>query len=110
MHDVSFREGGVLAAQEARVLLVHEQAEMRAQPAMLVAQPLRERWVRAHQGLEGLAERRRVQRDVARAAREAAVGAVEKYAHMSTTNGSGQDRQQASENPGRGASEAARAR
>src|SRR6266545_5741657 len=93
MHDVSFREGSVLAAQEARVLLVHEQAEMRAQAAMLVAQPLRERWVSAHQGLEGLAQRRRVQRDLARAAGETAVGAVEKYAHMSMTNRRSHSRQ-----------------
>ena len=43
MHDVAVFERSVLAAEEARVLLVHEEAEMRAQPAMLVAHPLGER-------------------------------------------------------------------
>ncbi len=58
---------------------------------MLVAHPLRERWVRAHQRLERLAQRRGVERDIARSARESAVGAVEQYPHVSTTNGSGHD-------------------
>ena len=104
MHDVSIREGSVLATQEARVLLIHEQAEMRAQPAMLVTQPLREGGMRAHQRRERLAQRRRVERDVARSTGEAAVCAVEKYSHMSTTNGSGQLRHQPSEDDARAAS------
>ena len=76
VHDVPVSEGSVLATQEARVLLVHEQAEMRAQPAMLVAHPLGQRRMRLHQGLEGLAKRRCVQRHIARSAGEAAVRAV----------------------------------
>src|SRR2546425_13142706 len=47
--------------------------------------------MRAHQRLERLAQRRGVERDLARSARESAVGAVEQYPHTSTTNGSGQD-------------------
>ena len=69
-------EGGVLATQEARVLLIHEEAEVPAQPAMLVAHPLRERRVRADQCLERLAQRRGLKCDVAHSARETAVGAV----------------------------------
>ena len=88
MHDVAVTERSVFATEEARVLLVHEEAEVRPQPTMLVSQPLRQRRVSADQPLERLAERRRVQRHVARAAREAAVGAVKKYPHLSTTNGS----------------------
>src|SRR5437762_9854751 len=57
---------------------------------MLVAHPLGERGMRAHQRLERLAQGRGVERDVARSARESAVGAVKQYPHMSTTNGSGQ--------------------
>jgi len=91
VHDVSVREGSVLTTQEARVLLVHEEAEVRAEAAVLVAHPLRERRMRTHQRLERLAQRRGVKCDVARSARESAVGAVEQYPHLSTTNGSGQD-------------------
>src|SRR5258705_11585190 len=109
MNDVPISEPSVLAAQEARVLLVDEQAEVRAQPAMLVAHSLGQRWVRLHQCLKGLAERRCVERYVACPTREATVGAVKKYPHMSTTNGSGQDIQ-ASEDDGRDASAGARAR
>jgi hypothetical protein len=93
MHDVAVSERSVLATEEARILLVHEEAEMCAEPTVLVAHPLRERWMRAHQCLQGLTQRRGVERDVARSAREAAVSAVQKHSHMSTTNGSGQDRQ-----------------
>ena len=93
MHDVAIRESGVLATQEARVLLIHEETEMPAQPAMLVAHPLRERRVRADQCLERLAQRRRLECDIARSTRETAVRAVEKYSHMSTTNGRSQLRQ-----------------
>ena len=88
MHDVAVTERSVFATEEARVLLVHEEAEVRPQPTMLVPQPLRERWVSADQPLERLADCRRIQRHVARAAREAAVRAVKKYPHLSTTNGS----------------------
>ena len=90
MHDVSIREGSVLAAEEARVLLIHEEAEVRAEAAVLVAHPFRERGMRAHERLERLAQRRGVERDVTRSVSESAVGAVEKHSHMSTTNGSGQ--------------------
>ena len=41
MHDVPVRERSLLATQEARVLLIHKEAEVRAQPAVLIAQPLR---------------------------------------------------------------------
>jgi len=88
VHDVAVTERSVFATEEARVLLVHEEAEVRPQPTMLVPQPLRERRVSADQPLERLAKCRRVQRHVARAAREAAVRAVKKYPHLSTTNGS----------------------
>jgi len=91
MHDVSIREGSVLAPEETRVLLIHEEAEVRAQPAMLVAHPFSERRVRADELSERLAQRRGVECDVARSARETAVRAVEKDAHVSTTNGSCQD-------------------
>ena len=52
---------------------------------MLVAHPLGERGMRAHQRLERLAQGRGVERDVARSARESAVGAVKQYPHMSTS-------------------------
>jgi hypothetical protein len=92
VHDVPVTQRSVLAAEEARVLLVHEQTEVRAQPPMLVPQPLRQRRVSADQSLERFMERRRVERDVAHAAREAAVRAMKKYPHLSTTNGGLQDR------------------
>ena len=76
MHDVAIREGGVLATQEARVLLIHEEAQVRAQLAMLVTQTLGQRWVRADQRSERLPQCRRVERDIARTAREPAVRAV----------------------------------
>jgi len=93
VHDVAIREGGVLATKETRVLLIHEEAEVRAQLAMLVTQPLRERRMRGDQRRERLAQRRGIERDVTRSARETAVRAVEKYSHMSTTNGRSQLRQ-----------------
>ena len=92
MHDVSIREGSVLAAEEARVLLIHEEAEVRAEAAVLVAHPFRERGMRAHERLERLAQRRGVEHDVARSAGESAIGAVKQHPHMSTTNRSGHDR------------------
>ena len=76
MHDVAVSERSVLAAEEARVLLVHEEAEMRAQPTMLVTHPLRERRMRADERLERFTQRRGVERDVARSARETAIRAV----------------------------------
>ncbi len=76
MHDVAVLERSVLATEEARVFLVHEEAEVGAQPAMLVPQPLRERRMHAGELLERLPQRRGVKGDVARAACEAPVGAV----------------------------------
>ena len=104
MHDVPIREGSVLATQEARVLLIHEQAKVSAQPAVLVAQSFAQRRMRLHERRERIAQRGGVQRDVTRSAREIAVCAVEKYSHMSTTNGSCQLRHQISEDDARAAS------
>jgi len=102
MNDVAVAERSVLAAEEARVLLIHEETEVRAQPAMLVAHPLRERRMLSHQLRKRLAQRRGVERDVTRSASETAVGAVEKDPHMSTTNG-GRHIRQITENAARAA-------
>lgn len=88
MNDVPVSEGSVLATQKARVLLIHEQAQMRAQPTVLVAQPFDQRRMRLHQCFKSLSQRPRVERELTRSAREIPVCAVEKDAHTSTTNGS----------------------
>ena len=76
MHDVAIAERSVLATEEARVLLVHEEAEMGAQPPMFVMHPLREGRMRLNEGCERLTQRRGVERDVTRSARETAVSTV----------------------------------
>src|SRR5712691_6480067 len=76
----------VLPAEQARVVLIDEEREMRTQCAAFVAKPLGERRMRADERLERLPQRHRIERDVTGAARETAEGAVQQHSHMGTTN------------------------
>src|SRR5258705_13557161 len=79
VHDVAVLQGRLLAAQQPRVLVVHEERQVRTQLAMLVAQTLRKRGVRADQTFERVPQGSRVEGHLARAAGEAAPYAVQKH-------------------------------
>src|SRR5213593_4339572 len=89
VHDVALVERRVLPTEQARVVLVDEEREVRTQCAAFVAEPLGERGMRADERLERLAQRHRIERDVTSAARETAEGAVQQHPQVGTTNGVG---------------------
>ena len=88
MHDVALVERRVLPAEQARVVLIDKEREVRTQCAAFVAKPLGERRMRADERLERIAQRHRIERDVTCAPRETAEGAVQQHPHMGTTIGS----------------------
>src|SRR2546428_6296402 len=87
VNDVAVMEWRVLPAEEARVILIDEKREVRTKFAPFVAKPLSERRMSAYQRVERLPDGAGVERDVASAARETAVDAVQQHPHTGTTFG-----------------------
>ena len=76
MDDVAVVEWRVLPPEEARVVLIDKEREVRTKFAVFVAEALGEGRMGTHETLEGLPDRRRVERYITRATGETAVGAV----------------------------------
>jgi len=87
VNDVAIAKRRVLPAEEARVVLIDEEREVWTQFAVFVPKALGERGVRTHEALEGLPDRRGVERHVTRAPGKTAVGAVQQHPHAGTTFG-----------------------
>jgi hypothetical protein len=85
MNDVAFVEWRVLPTEEARVVLVDEEREVRTEFAPFVAKALSERGMGAHEPVQRLPDRPGVEGHVTRATGEAAVGAVQQHPHIGTT-------------------------
>src|SRR5256885_15068287 len=87
VNDVAVVEWRVLPAEEARVVLIDEEREMRTKFAVFVAEPLGKARMGANEAVQRLTDRPGVERQVARATGEAAVVAVQQHPHAGATIG-----------------------